>query len=81
MIIGLLLIVIYFCALAYAMVGDDFPWLIGMVIAYVTGIAIFGGQAVGAFAIAVALTIAITGWARNLVRWLQQRRAKAGALS
>jgi len=53
----------------------EYGWLAAMLIAWLEAGELFGEQAVGAFGLAVALTVALVGWGLKLVRWIHRRRS------
>ena len=53
----------------------EYGWLAAMFVAWLEAGELFGEQAVGAFGLAVALTVVLVGWGRNVVRWMHRRRS------
>lgn len=70
--IGYLFIVLWVIAVALM---PEIAMTAAIFAAWGTACWFFGGHAVGALGLAVALTVALAGWSQNFMRWMHRRRS------
>jgi len=68
-------IVALYLVLCRVTMGSDYAWLMASLMAWAECGELFGKEAVGAFGLAVALTVFVIGWSKKLVRWIHRRRS------